>query len=531
MTITREGTANPVTAPDLASWLAYLYKPLQPLTRRLHLHREGRRRPDPADVLLPDGYAAEVVATGFTAPVQCCFDDAGTCYVFESGHKTDSPPRIWRVDPATGERSLYHEEPPERRWQTGALTGGCWYQGALYFCNTDRLSRLDPDGTVTDIVTDLPGRGDHQANHPVVGPDGYLYWGQGSATNLGVVGADNFAYEWLPVFPTEHDVPAADVTLTGVNYRYRDVLGDERGHVECGAFVPFGTRTEPGQVIPGSVKATGAILRCRPDGSDLRVVAWGLRNPYGLAFAPDGTLYATEHGSDERGERQIISDPDDLYAITEGAWYGWPDYASGIRLDDPHWGEKGRGGVPLIADPPDPDPPKPVVSFPPHAAANGVTVSDDPAFGFVGHAFVALFGDVAPITTRSLAPVGYKVVRVDPDRREIVDFAVNRVEGPASKLPHNGFERPCHCTFGPDGALYVVDWGQIVIAPEKGGIRMPEGSGALWRIRRTGAPAGLRPPPPRRVPAYGLRLLLPAAGAVAAGVVIGALVRSRRHRR
>jgi hypothetical protein len=83
------------------------------------------------------------------------------------------------------------------------------------------------------------------------------------------------------------------------------------------------------------------------------------------------------------------------------------------------------------------------VSFAPHAAANGLTTSSDPAFGFAGDAFVALFGDVAPITTRPLTPVGYKVVRVDLGTREIVDFAVNRIEDPASKLPHNGFERPC----------------------------------------------------------------------------------------
>jgi glucose/arabinose dehydrogenase len=258
-------------------------------------------------------------------------------------------------------------------------------------------------------------------------------------------------------------------------------------------------------------------------------VAWGLRNPYGLAFAPDGTLFATEHGSDERGERQVIGDPDDLYSIVEGAWYGWPDYASGIRIDDPYWGEKGRGRRPLIAEPPDPDPPKPVVSFAPHAAANGLDVSRDPAFGFVGDAFVALFGDVAPITTRPLTPVGYKVVRVDLSSGRTVDFAVNRIQGPASKLFHGGFERPCHCAFGPDGALYIVDWGEIAIAAEKGGIRMPEGSGTLWRVTRTGEPAGQQPPPPRRVPVYGLQLLAVAGVAVAVAATIRAVVRRRRR--
>jgi hypothetical protein len=117
---------------------------------------------------------------------------------------------------------------------------------------------------------------------------------------------------------------------------------------------------------------------------------------------------------------------------------------------------------------------------------------------------VALFGDLAPITTPRLpAPVGFKVVRVDLARREVVDFAVNRIQGPASKLPHAGFERPSHCAFGPDGALYVTDFGEIDIAPEKAGIRIQAGTGTLWRIRRTGLePPGTVPPRPANVPFY-----------------------------
>jgi hypothetical protein len=62
---------------------------------------------------------------------------------------------------------------------------------------------------------------------------------------------------------------------------------------------------------------------------------------------------------------------------------------------------------------------------------------------------------------------------------QIFDFAVNRMTGPASKLPHDGFERPSHCQFGPDGNLYIVDFGIIHIAPERGAIRQQIGTGAL----------------------------------------------------
>nr|MBA3740975.1 PQQ-dependent sugar dehydrogenase [Chloroflexota bacterium] len=270
--------------------------------------------------------------------------------------------------------------------------------------------------------------------------------------------------------------------------------------------------------IPGSDRPSGAILRCNLDGSALETVAWGLRNPYGLAFAPDGRLFATEHGSDERGGRFIVGDPDDLYEITEGAWYGWPDFASGIPLDDPHWGDGGQGREPVLRDFPDEHPPAPVASFATHSAANGLDFSRSPAFGFEGQAFVALFGDLAPITTpRQVVPEGFKVVRVDPSTGKVIDFAVNRRAGPASKLFHGGFERPSHCVFGPDGALYVIDWGEIKIAPELGAIRMKQGTGAVWRIRRTAGPAGDRPSEPQRLPFYPIQAAV--VGALVAGGV------------
>lgn len=503
---------------DLPSFLGTLYAPLAPLTQHIKIKRKGSPKHDPASVLLPKGYTAELVAGDLNAPVHVCFDDQGAAYVSECGHKIESRPRILKLDVQTGARQVIYEEPDERWFKTGALTGALWHAGALYFTNTDRLSRLNRDGSVEDLVTGLPGRGDHQTNYPVLGPDGKLYFGVGTATNVGVVGADNFAYEWLPKFPDFHDVPAQDITLAGRNYEYKNVLGNVLQTVHSGAYMPFGTETRPGQVIRGSVKCSGSILRCNPDGSGLEVVAWGLRNPYGLAFAPDGRLYATEHGMDDRGGRYIVGDPDDFYEIRQGQWYGWPDFASGIRLDDPHWGKDGQGRAPVLAEFPDPNPPKPLVSFAPHTAANGVSFSNGGAFGFGGDAFVALFGDIAPVTTPRLAgPRGYKVVRIDLRRRQIVDFAVNKIEGPASLLRHGGFERPSHCAFGPDGNLYVVDFGKIQIAPEVGGVRVVAGTGALWRIRPTGGLRGVKPPQPRRLPLY--LLLYAGLGLASAGLV------------
>ncbi|HEY8589880.1 MAG TPA: PQQ-dependent sugar dehydrogenase, partial [Naasia sp.] len=67
----------------------------------------------------------------------------------------------------------------------------------------------------------------------------------------------------------------------------------------------------------------GKILRMTPDGDlpegnplgDSLVWSLGHRNPQGLAWAPDGTMYAAEFGQNTW---------DEVNVITPGANYGWP---------------------------------------------------------------------------------------------------------------------------------------------------------------------------------------------------------------
>ena len=189
------GKSKPKQALDLPSRLASLYAPILPYLKWIKITRKGARGHDPKDILVPQGYEASVVATGLNAPVHCCFDEQDFCYVTEAGHKIDAPPRILKVDVSTGEYETFFELPREHWNNVGAVTGACWHQGHLYVMNTDTLLRIRPDGTTEPILTDLPGLGDHQANYPVVGPDGKLYFGMGSATNTGIVGADPSAQE------------------------------------------------------------------------------------------------------------------------------------------------------------------------------------------------------------------------------------------------------------------------------------------------------------------------------------------------
>ncbi len=54
-------------APMIADWMSYLYQPILPVLKKIHIRREGPRGYNPQDILLPQGYTAELVASEFNA--------------------------------------------------------------------------------------------------------------------------------------------------------------------------------------------------------------------------------------------------------------------------------------------------------------------------------------------------------------------------------------------------------------------------------------------------------------------------------
>lgn len=143
-----------------------------------------------------------------------------------------------------------------------------FHAGNFYIADGDvrvggRVLRVGPDGATHELIKGLPSVGDHHTNGPVISPDGWLYFGQGTATNSGVVGRDNLEFGWLKRHPTFHDRPALPLTLTGENFAGDDLLSPEsRRQVSTGAFLPYGTPSQKGQVIPGSPRPTGAVCAC-----------------------------------------------------------------------------------------------------------------------------------------------------------------------------------------------------------------------------------------------------------------------------
>jgi len=446
------------------------------------------RNIDTADIALMPGYQIELVASDFTFPAAVTFDELGNMYVIETGYSYGevwTVPKLIRVN-NDGTRTTIAEGGKNGPW-----TGVAYHKGHFYVAEGGALEggkilRISKSGAIKVLTDKLPSFGDHQTNGPAI-RDGYIYFGQGTATNSSVVGPDNASFGWLSRKPGFHDIPCKDIQLNGVNYPSDNVLTENPDDTTLtGPYSAFGKSVSPGQVIKGAVPCTGAIMRIPLEGGEPEMVAWGLRNPYGLAFSKDGKLFITENGFDDRGSRPVWGAGDVLWEIQTGMWYGWPDFSEGKPIqNDEEFKVPGKAKVkPVLQKYPN-DPPKPTAIFGVHSSSNGFDFSTSNKFGFVGEAFVAQFGDMAPTVGDVVTPVGFKIVRVDVTTGVIRDFAVNkgRKNGPASWLGTGGLERPLSVQFDPSGeTMYVVDFGILKMTKE--GPQPQAKTGVIWKIRK-----------------------------------------------
>jgi glucose/arabinose dehydrogenase len=466
--------------------------------------------PDAAAVDLPPGYRAEVVLADLTYPTSVEFDEGGFTYVAEAGYAYGdlvAPARVLRIAPS-GEIVLFADG------LSGPVTDLLWHEGRLLVSHRGRISAISPDGRLTDLVTDLPSFGDHHNNQLAAGPDGRIYFGQGTATNSGVVGLDNvYPYLWLAFQPDVFDIPAQGIELAGTRYVTPDALtvlakqgelvrtgeavqqllsGDEPLLVATGAFQPFGHSAER---VRGQVKANGTILRMNADGSGLEVYAWGLRNPFGVQWSPEGRLFASDNGYDERGSRPIANAPDCLWEIRQGAWYGFPDFAAGLPVTEPRFkSPRGKDLAMLLKTHPPVE--RPVLTRPPHVGTTKLEFVRGDRFGYAGRMLVPEFGGGTPVTAPEGPPVGHQLLAVDlatGDVQRIFGLKKGAV-GPRGyeHVATPGPRSPIEARLSPDGdALYVVDFGGLAFFAAGAGpaARPFPGSGVLWRVTRDGTRA------------------------------------------
>jgi glucose/arabinose dehydrogenase/cytochrome c5 len=200
------------------------------------------------------------------------------------------------------------------------------------------------------------------------------------------------------------------------------------------------------------------ILEFNPDGSDMKVYAYGIRNAGGglLINPKTNELWCSVNERDGLGDDLV---PDYITHVQEGGFYGWPWWYMGDHQDPRHPGKHPELKEKVIV---------PDVLLQAHNASLEMTFYEGSQFPeeYRDDLFSSQHGS----WNRSVR-VGYEVIRVPMHHTgkasgEYEDFVTGFVVD-------NGhvWGRPVGITVAPDGSLLVSD----------------DGSNSIWRISYTGS--------------------------------------------
>jgi len=216
--------------------------------------------------------------------------------------------------------------------------------------------------------------------------------------------------------------------------------------------VGSGSNADDPDTHPGE-KNRADILSFNPDGSDLKVYAYGIRNSGGgLALDPKtGDLWCSTNERDALGDNLV---PDYITHVQEGGFYGWPWWYMGGHQDPRLMGTHPELKDKVIT---------PDVVLQPHNASLGITFYEGKQFPkqFDGDIFAAEHG-----SWNKSVRVGYEVIRIPLHQTgkasgEYEDFLTGFV------LPDGQvWGRPVGIAVAQDGSLLVSD----------------DGSNSIWRV-------------------------------------------------
>lgn len=366
--------------------------------------------PDNGGLVLPRGACATVVASGIGAVRQLAVAPNGDLYAAIANGGSG----------VLALRDTNGDGKPDQRASFGP--GGAndveIRDGYLYLALNDRILRyrltpgkLEPEGQVETVVSDLPDDGNHKAKSLAFRPGGEMYVSVGSATN----------------------------SCQKADRRARSPGLDPCRELETRAGIWLFSADRVGQRF-----------------GDGRRFATGLRNPLALTTKP-GTeeLYAAVHGRDQLGDNWGFSDQanadnpaEELVKVGAGDDFGWPycyysnDYKKKVLAPE-YGGDGQKVGRCASAK-------NPLLAFPGHWAPLAIAFYQGAQFGpqYKGGLFVAFHGswNRAP-----LPQAGYRVVFVPfKDGRPSGQYStfVTSKEGPTSL-------RASGLAVAPDGSLYI----------------------------------------------------------------------------
>lgn len=429
----------PAPPPDFAP----NQTPAKPEPFPVKMVDQGKFDPKLKGTYLPAGFKAEIVvdAPEIINPVGITFDPNGNLFVIE-----------WRPDPVTGDK--WFEVKETFRYRDGTTrqvaTMKKFTTDLIKFFKYDaRTGTFEKPKAI--ISEELPST--------VMYHDGWLYvtgrgtvrrWKQsraGGPWNVRETIAQGFCgYH-------HHQVSGLTVGNDGLLYI---TSGDDDNYVEGSD----GSRA--------TVLRTGAVFRCRPDGSHMEAFSMGYRNPYrDIAYDDKFNLFHTDNDQEDGSKFQGCR----IMHVAEGTDFGWrlqlgarccrTDFVRGAVA-----GERPGKVAPMLKTG--------------RGSPAGLLIYHDT---YIPEQYRGLL--YYPDVYRKLIRA-YKVAPDGSTFKITNEFAFMTSDDPLF--------RPCQMVTGPDGAIYVCDW-----RTNSGGAGKLSGDGVHGRIYRvTWAGTGEQPAIARR---------------------------------
>jgi glucose/arabinose dehydrogenase len=394
---------------------------------------------DNAGLTLPAGFCATVFADSVAHGRHVAVASNGDVYITLEG-TAPSPEKqisgVAKVEQAASVAAL-RDTNRDGRADIVARIGGTGNTGVglangyLYVDEGKRVvryarpdSQLVPTAKPEVVVQGIPLEPGHRARNFAIGSDGALYLNVGSATN---------------------------------SCQQKDRANESPGVDPCTEL-----RTRAGIWKFDANKPNQRF-------SEAARYATGIRNGMGIAFGPDGKLYATQHGRDQLHDNwpklfpttryQAENPAEELLQVNQGDDFGWPYCYYAVEpkqlVDAPEYGGDGTKSDRCSSKK------APVAVFPGHWAPMSLLFYGGSAFParYGGGAFIAFHGS----WNRAPEPQeGYRVVFQPMTNGAPSGAYETFADGfagvpPAQVQPGTAKHRPTGLAAGPDGALYVTD--------------------------------------------------------------------------
>lgn len=314
------------------------------------------------------------------------------------------------------------------------------HAGILKHFGPEGLKELSIETEQVRLVEDR--NGDGVADHSTVYADGFNSPLDGIAS--GVIARRGKV--WFTNIPSLWQFTGTDKAETrkelsrGYGVRFNFTGHDFHGLAfgpDGKLYYSVGDRGAHATATDGTVASTpdmGAVFRSNPDGTQLELYAWGLRNPQELVFTENGDLFTGDNDSDQGDEERLVQ-------VVEGGDSGWrigyqfsPLERAGPWNIEKLWHQRHEG--------------QPAYLLPPIAnledGPSGITYYPGTGLNpsYAGTFFITSFKG-------SIARSGIQTYKLKPDG---ASYAI------ADAKPFLSSALPTDVAFGPDGRLYISDW-------------------------------------------------------------------------